>query len=297
LDVADGRCRTHTVNAKLGSAAGTSATFGGSIMFDPSADALIIARNPNLPTNPEINQFFAASLPSGDVAFTRRKDFNTSISRGPNECSNLKRYAFVDHGKAVTDADWRDMPAEGYVSAYTTFTPDLPGAEGAYQFDGYVEDSVGHKTTSPYVVTIVYDVTGPTVSGANSALTTTSSLKGGIAEINISELTINDNLYTQPGNTRKYWGYWIVVKKTDAGTPTEDEWAQFGAIKGGVMPSPLSWNMARGIVGGINSFTPGTHTVYVRYLDGAGNWSNTVNSQPVQINQLELLTRLPMLSR
>ncbi len=299
LDVADGLCRVHTVYAKLGNTTSQSAAFAGTIMYDASAEAGVEVRNPNLPSNSTNNDYLATAVPSGDTAFTRRPDFNTSIWNGPNECSGLTRYALVRHGKALTAGDWRAVPAEGFVSAFTRFMPDLPSnnGQGAYQFDVYVEDKLGNTSPAPYVVTIMYDVTGPTLLGANGPLPTTHSPKGGVAYLNTSTLTADDNMYVDPLSGRKHWGFWVVVKKDSAGAPTETDWNVYGSVQAGKPNSTHRWNMADGLIGGIQGFTPGAHTVYIRYLDGAGNWSNTVASQSIPVQQLEFFNHLPFVSR
>ncbi len=302
LTGSDGHCRPHTLYAKLGNQTGQSAAFSGTIIYDALVDAIVQARNPNLPSNPVLNDFNALALPSGDIAYTRRQNYNLGVHDSIYECSGLKRYALAKHGEAPEPAAWHDIPAEGYVSRQVNFTPNLPnGGQGRYQFDVYVEDRIGNVSTSPHVVSVVYDVTAPALGGVSGPLATTSSPKGGVVSLNTAGITVDDNLYTEPGSGRKYWGYWVLVKKDSAGAPREDqelnEWAKYGVVQPGPVSNAFSWNMARGLVGGIPGFTPGTHTVYIRYLDGAGNWSSTITSQSVQVNQLELFQWLPSIQR
>lgn len=297
LDVSDGRCRAHTIYGRIGNGTVTSLPFSSSIMYDPGVAADVQARNPNSALNRPLNAVGSALTASGDVAYTREQRFNLSITNPPEECSGLKRYALVAKGAPAPASDspaWKLFPAEGYVSANIQFA--AARGEGKYQFDVYAEDNVGHVSQTPFPAEIVYDATAPTVSGASGPLATTSDQpKGGIATIDASALTVTDNTYIDPGSGRQYWGFWAIVKKTDAGEPIQTEWEAKGVIVPGALPASLSWNMAHGLTGG---FTPGAnYTVYLRYLDGAGNWSATIASQPVQVSQLERFNYLPLVRR
>lgn len=296
LNTADGRCRTHTVWGKLGTSAGAAAAFSGSIIFDPSAQAEAFALNPNSTYNHPINGFANTLVPTGAVEYTRVERFTAFLMPPQEECSGLRRYAIVSRGApapARTDAVWKPVTADGYVSALVMFS--ARAGQGPYQFDVYVEDNAGNITAAPYTVQIVYDTEGPSVSGSTSDLAVTSSPKGGVATITLGARTVADNLYTGGDAGQSYWGYSVAVKPTAAGAPSATEWDAYGAIVQGRLEATLQWNMARGLVG---KFQPETnYTVYIRYLDGAGNASDALSSQPVLVRQLEFFGNLPLTQR
>lgn len=296
LDTADGQCRVHTVYGKLSNGTSVSNAFSDSIIYDPSAEAFTQARNPNSALNQPLTGVVNTLVPTGALAYTRSENFTLLVMAPASECTGLKRYAVVKNGAPVPPSDsttWKNVGAAGYASALTFFTANV--GQGQYQFDVYVEDNAGNTTATPYVVAITYDTEGPTVSGTTSDLPTTSSPKGGVTTIDTGSRTVTDNLYQGPSADQNYWGYWVMVKQTAAGAPSEDEWNKFGQIVPGQIGGPITWNMARGLV---TPFQPQTnYTVYLRLLDGAGNWSTTLSSQQVLVNQLEFFGYMPLSQR
>jgi len=189
--------------------------------------------------------------------------------------------------------EWVDVPAEGYVSANIQFVASA--GQGTYQWDVYAEDKVGHLTTTASTVQVLYDTTPPTVSGTRTGLATTASPKGGRGTITISTRTVDDNMFAGFSSTQKYWGYWVVVKRTADGAPSDSEWDTYGVIEQGMLGDTLTWNMAKGMV---KTFQPNTeYTVHIRYLDGAGNGSAALSSQAVLVKQLEYYVFLPLARR
>jgi hypothetical protein len=295
LNVADGRCRAHAVTARLAGGQGVSPMFSGVIMYDPSAKGIVQAQNPNSPLNQPLNAIGNALVPTGDAAFTRQERMTLLIIRPEEECSGLKRYAIMPDGApapAAASSAWKDVPPEGYISALIQFTADA--GQGAYDFDVYLQDAVDNVTATPYTASIIYDTEAPNVSGEQTGIPVTPSAKGGIAALAIGDRTITDNLYPGMGAGRQYWGLWVAVKQTSAGAPTDQEWDRYGQLVPGQTDGALSWNMARGMV---DTFTPGSYTVYVRVLDGAGNGSAPLQSQPIQVSQLEYQGFFPLSQR
>lgn len=297
LNVADGQCRPHTVTAKLAGSVGVSPAFNDTIIYDPSAKGDVTAQNPNSPLNQPLNAIGNALVPTGERAYTRVERLTIMITRPVDECSGLKRYAILPHtvGAATPAADsaaWKDVPTEGYISALIQFNARV--GQGTYEFDVFLEDQIGNISATPYTTSIIYDTEAPTVSGERSGLSTSSSPKGGIAAVSVGSRIVNDNLYPGAGEGQEYWGSWVVVKQTSAGAPTAEEWDRYGQIMPGPVPDQMSWNMAYGMV---DSFQPGSYTVYIRLLDGAGNGSEPLQSQPVQVSQLEYQRFAPMIQR
>lgn len=295
LNVADGQCRAHAVTAKLAGSVGVSPAFNDTIIYDPSAKGDVTAQNPNSPLNQPLNAIGNALVPTGERAYTRVERLTIMINRPAEECSGLKRYAILAHAAPVPASDstaWKDVPPEGYISALIQF--NASAGQGTYQFDVYLEDQIGNVTATPYTTSIIYDTEAPTITGERTGLSTSSSPKGGIAAVTVGSRTVNDNLYPGAGEGQEYWGSWVVVKQTAAGAPTNEEWDRYGQIVPGPVPDQLTWNMAYGMV---DSFQPSSYTVYIRLLDGAGNGSETLQSQEVQVSQLEFQRYAPLIQR
>ncbi|HEX6289938.1 MAG TPA: hypothetical protein VFZ66_12150 [Herpetosiphonaceae bacterium] len=295
LNVTDGQCRAHTVYGRLGNGTSTSPVFAATITYDPFARIIAQARNPNSTFNQPLNDFNSALVPSGEIGYTREERFNLSVVGAMDECTGIKRYAIVKQGAAkpgTGDPAWRAITG-GYVSANVQF--NATSGQGTYDFDVYAHDLVDNETTTPTTVQIIYDTQVPTYTGATTPLPATTSTKGGIATITVGSPTVSDNLYPGGGAGKQYWGYWVVVKQSSAAVPTTAEWESYGVIKPGELPSTLRWNMADGLVGSFQR--DANYTVYIRYLDGAGNASAPMSSQPLRVGQLEYFTHLPLSSR
>ncbi|MBV9787353.1 MAG: hypothetical protein JOZ51_04235, partial [Chloroflexi bacterium] len=295
LNTSDGQCRAHTIYGRLGNGTNVSPMFAGTITYDPSARIIAQARNPNVALNQPLNDFNVAMVPSGEVAYTREERFNLLVNGAMEECSGIKRYAIVEKGEAKPATGtpaWRTISG-GYVSANVQFAADR--GQGTYEFDVYAHDMVDNETATPTTVQIVYDNQVPTVTGASATLPTTTSTRGGIATITVGTPSVSDNMFQGAGTGKQYWGYWVLVKATSAGAPTATEWNTYGIVKPGELASTLRWNMADGLVGKFQRDTD--YTVYISYIDGAGNGSDPLKSASVRVSQLEYFTHLPLTSR
>jgi hypothetical protein len=295
LNTSDGLCRAHTIYGRLGNGSNVSPLFGATITYDPFARIVAQARNPNAALNQPLNDFNSAMVPSGAVAYTREERFNLLVNGAIDECSGIKRYAIVRQGEtrpAAGDPAWRSI-AGGYVNANIQFVAS--NGQGSYGFDVYAHDLVDNETPTPTTVQIIFDNEAPTVTGASATMQTTTSSRGGIATINVGAPSVSDNLFDGLGAGKEYWGYWVVVKRSSAGVPSTSDWESYGVVRQGELPSTLRWNLADGMVG--TFVRDNDYTIYIRYLDGAGNGSASMKSSSVRVTQLEFFTHLPLTSR
>jgi hypothetical protein len=295
LNVSDGQCRPHVVYGRIGNGSDMSPLFGASIIYDPSARIIAQARNPNAAFNQPLNDFNTALVPTGHAGYTREERFNLAVIGALDECSGIKRYTIVKKGAAkpaANDPAWHTVNG-GYVSANVQFIAS--SGQGTYEFDVYAQDMVDNETPTATGVQVIYDTEAPTITGGTATMTTTASLKGGVATISVGNPTVSDNLYPGMGTGKQYGGYWGVVKRTSAGAPSTVDWESYGAVRAGALPPTLRWNMADGLVGTFQRDTD--HTVYIRYLDGAGNASATMSSQAVRVKQLEHFIHIPVTNK
>lgn len=292
LNTGDGQCRVHTIYGRLGDGSNVSPMFAATITYDPSARITAQARNPNVAFNQPLNDFNVAMVPSGDIFFTREERFNLLVNGAMEECSGVKSYAIVKKGAAkpaTGDPAWRAITG-GYVSSNVQFTAGT--GQGIYEFDVYARDMVDNETATPNTVQIAYDNEAPVVTGASATMPTTMSARGGIATITVGTPSVTDNMFPGAGAGKGYWGYWVVVKATDDGAPTTTDWESYGEIRFGELPSTLRWNMADGLVGNFEANT--NYTIYISYLDGAGNGSTPMKSASANVARLEHFTHLPL---
>jgi hypothetical protein len=159
---------------------------------------------------------------------------------------------------------------------------------GTYRFHIDVMDNAGNLQRYPapnQSYQIVLDYEAPAISAGTLAVTeeSGSGSREGMVDVNVGSLVVTDAGYTNASGQPDYWGYWIVVKRADSGTPTSDEWLTRGTVvqQAG---SPFKWNLATGLA---DAFEPGAqYRLYLRFLDGAANPSSAVVSAPIQVDAL-----------
>ncbi len=289
LNTSDGACRMHQVNGRLKSGSGISQMFSDSIIYDPTVEAEIQARNPNLrtdvPTETPGNQARAAGAPIdfGDPNYTNLSLFYLSLRNASNECSGLRSYTLnftsAPRGVTIPEAETKPLTSGGPGTAF------LPGTvQGTYGFSIALSDNAGNTRTYPSngSFSMTYDNVAPEVSLATGSKITPTEIRDGFVTVDLSNVKVTDNLYRNSG--RQYYGAWIVVRKAGE-TPSDVDWQLKGVpIAGDV--SNLKWNMAMGLS---DAFEPGQrYQMFIRFIDGAVNVSDqTIVTEPIQINDLE----------
>ncbi len=270
LDTSDGFCRTHTVYGKLFDSRGPSPTFSASIIYDPSVKASLQVNGTDAPATP-------------DPLYTRDSNYQVTYQADSNECSGLKdltvTYQSTPNGNTPAPRTLALTGPSGTVSI------PFPASaqEGRYEFSITTRDNANNSANGGYVRII--DHTRPTAQlGANDTAPTQEN-RDGVAVLNLGSLIVSDNLYKVQGSAdQDYWGYRVVVKKTIDGSPTSTDWRDESVLVEG-QTRRIKWNMAIGLVG---RFVSGRdYVVYVQFLDGAGNPSNTIKSQPITVDAVD----------
>ncbi len=298
----DGQCRTHTVVGRLGSVAGNSATFSAAITYDPSVDASVLVRNPNLSGNQSAPIAAPATVSgmlgspiapnAGESGYTPFTYYALRIGAGAAECSGLRNYSTaivsVPSGTAPGATAPQPIANNTVATAPALKNAENTTPEGIYQVRIGVADIAGNSKSYPSATqtyAITYDATGPAAT-LGTGLIPTGKESDGMFLLNLAGLNVWDKLYPDKGTNQHYWGYWVLVRNDADPTPSIDDndWQTRGIVVGGQVPSTLRWNVAMGMV---NTFKPGAnYKVLIRFIDGAGNPSNILESQALQVNEL-----------
>jgi hypothetical protein len=275
LDTSDEACRLHTIYGKLFDARRPSPTFTDAITYDPNVEASL------QPSGMDRDRPGAP-----DPLYTQGSTYRITYEAAANECSGLAdltiSYQRIPSGGTPVPLTRALGGTSGSVSAPFP----LSAAEGTYEFQVNVRDHAGNERTFPSAGTyqLVIDRTAPEARlGTNNTAPTQESIDG-VAILNLRNLTVQDNLYpTMGGAHREYWGYRVLVKKTTDGVPSVEEWQQ-RSVKIRGQTTRLTWNLASGMVG---QFVPEhDYVVYVDFLDGAGNVSTPIKSEPLTVQEL-----------
>jgi hypothetical protein len=285
----DASCQTRQVNGRLQSSQwGTSELFGDSITYDPSVDADVYLRNPNLlydvpPSLVGEARTAAAPVNFGDPNYTNISLFYLSLRNGETECSGLDSYS-IDYTAVpgnVTEPEPATLPLTAPGGPGSS---SLPGTvEGEYRFRIGINDNAGNTGTYPAgsgSYSIIYDKTNPVVRSSGTISLT--EITDGYVTIATEGLTVTDNLYETDG--RQYYGMWVAVQPVEAGAPSDVEWQARGVpVVGGI--DDLRWNMAMGLLGISET---NEYVMYVRFIDGAGNVSDeAVSSVAVEVEAFQ----------
>jgi hypothetical protein len=133
-------------------------------------------------------------------------------------------------------------------------------------------DRAGNERT--LTTSITYDNIKPVLTNQASAELAISSNPDAtmLSMLTISNATVTDNLY--PG--RGFWGIWVANSRTAVSNPLTDEnliWTPLKAPGSTGSFTIDNWSLVTGIPHAER--TAGEYVVYVRFLDGAGNPSDS----------------------
>ncbi|GAC1544531.1 MAG: hypothetical protein NVS2B7_18870 [Herpetosiphon sp.] len=295
-------CIPTTVNGTLTGPGGTS-SFNATIMYEPQLTASAVAVNPALRSNnrrigvgpSEFAGYF------GDQGYTREPFFYLYIDPKVGQCSPLDAYYVgiaSDVFTTTSDPRWKKYePGTAPIFA-------IPGAapqQGLYSYKVFLRDVAGNFTTNtangqPALdVSIVLDQKPPVASiGAGSSASSTIPATGtgksnDVARLDLTSLVVSDtpDAGSAPGYAGYpggYWGTWLLVNDKPTVEVGDPSWISTGIVRQGRLGPSVDYNLFFGQAGP-NRPTNTPLYVHLRFIDGAGNAGNVLNSTAVTPTQ------------
>ena len=212
----------------------------------------------------------------GDAGYTRIPFFYLDISGGA-DCAGLASYR--------TGATGASLGATGGISndrfsAILLLPNGLSLPDGSAPIVVQVTDALGNVRTDN--LSIVLDRVKPTLTSGSLAAVTPGSASSLLTSLQLSNVTVTDTGYPDD-----YWGVWIANSRsliTDTLTNTSLNWYPVAIPVAGrtLSPTVTNWSLASGLTS--SQLTAGTYYVYVRLLDGAGNFSDQVMTSTVTLS-------------
>lgn len=304
---------TQKVNVRLIQGTTLGPWTEASIKVDTQVNARVTATNPNIfgvgltfsPLAAE-GQTRADTLGSGasdgDPLFTRSNQYRLTIEDA-GECSALA--SFTANGGATT----------AIVGGKFVGNMPFPIAQppiGPNTVNISVKDAAGN--IAPDVQqTLTYDpadLEGNPGGGRpvwNAGMMSTDDASATARQrlmrtLTLTRMRVTDNLY-RPNTTTQYWGVWVATEFIDATTQPADpnrptlSWNPYRVADPAAAEATVRINLFRGLPAaqfGPRRDRPGTYRVYVRVLDGAGNYAVNTTTGANSISSGTLTTTLTL---
>ena len=212
----------------------------------------------------------------GDPGHTRIPFFYLDINGGA-DCAGLASYR--------TGATGASLGAAGGISndrfsAILLLPNGLSLPDGSAPIVVQVTDALGNVRTDN--LSVVLDRGKPTLTSGSLAAVTPGSSASLLTSLQLSNITATDTGYPDG-----YWGVWVANSRsliTDTLTNTSLNWYPVAIPVAGrtLSPTVTNWSLASGLTS--SQLTAGTYYVYVRLLDGAGNFSDQVMTSTVTLS-------------
>lgn len=270
---------THTVYVRLIASGRTSNVAQDSIVVDGEVTANVGVTNPYLVSSGVSYTSPDGKSIDGDRNYTRNGAVLVSVvDRG--DCKGLKNADVPILGTQPIN--------NGALRVFTNLTDT--STTGAKNVNITVRDNVDNTAIFPGVgqyFTITYDNTPPTFDKSKARFTGPITTTDAVVTLTMAGASVTDDLYGQRegiGAGGQYWGVWVAVS-TNATPPTDTSAWVPAEIPDRDGTFTLDWSLVTG-KGGAYASSPGTYYVHVRFLDGAGNPSDTsITSNAIVLQQ------------
>ncbi|PDW03731.1 hypothetical protein CJ255_07435 [Candidatus Viridilinea mediisalina] len=260
-----------------------------SVAFDNAVDASIRIANPHHPTtNPVFTPLVSELLDlgtdhgafGGDPSFIREAAFYLEIE-GADDCSGLKEF------RVGASADTLGRPF-GIVDGFFANIVAIPGSpsDGPVNVTVQVTDQSGNVRTESARLTL--DRVRPVLESGELAEIRLNEHANILSTLVFSNVTVTD---TFPGG---YWGVWLANSLNPISNPLIDQGLNWIPVEIGPawrsdnsQPIVDNWSLAGGLrvsLPNLRRLEDPTFYVYARFLDGAGNPTDTFISQTVRVD-------------
>jgi hypothetical protein len=242
------------------------------VIIDTGVTAAVSLTNPHLLHRSSQFSDLAAALgdlnrdggaSDGDPAYTREPVVYVEM-QGVNECSGINTLATARSTTRIT-------PSRKVSKDFFANVLPFPGAfaVGSNAVMLRVIDNAGNS--KDYNQALTYDVTPPVLDSTSpGGVSATSSANATIiTSLKFSNINVSDT-GGYPG--RGFWGVWIANSRAPVANPATDTglvWTPMAAPGTATSFTIPSWSLATGLTS--DQLTAGNYTIYVRFLDGAGN--------------------------
>ncbi len=266
------------------------------IVYDApgDVDAFVSVRNPHLGNrNPSYTPFQglmdapgSIRASNGDPAWTGTFQYYLSINDA-QDCSKLKQFVVGNATISMPTASFSGVLGLPYPSST---------APGPKPFDVIVYDGLNSSKT--YSQLINFDpiddpsntqadesgrpvVNSVNLSGDNA---NASARKSIIRTLSFSDTNVTDNLYRPNNPGTQFWGVWVANGPRNVANPDPATLSWFPVqVAQPATDFSIKWNVFNGSPG-LNLDQDGSYTVFVRFLDGAGNPSTSIVSTTLQLD-------------
>jgi hypothetical protein len=268
--VPEGGCG-HTVYARLFKSGVGGKEFSDSIQVDSTVDASVRMTNPHMIGLPTTGG--APGAQHGDPRYTRDQQFYLAINQ-TGECLGLQNYAVQGGSNGA-------IPEAGFAD-----TVPLPsGSTPERNVTVAVTDKINNSQN--FQATLIFDAGAPTLDTSdNPAVTAPVSTTNIIVPLSFDNITVNDTIYGDQENLdpgKQFWGVWIAVSRTTTPPPTTDltRWVPVEVLNPD-STFTINWSLFSGLDS--QSKTAGDYYVFVKFLDGAGNFTTgTIESAKITL--------------
>lgn len=264
------------------------------IVIDAGVQASVTIRGP-LTSHKRMPQ--AEGFPiAGDARFIRTPQVAFKVADEPTGCAGVASFV-ADDGQLYSGPT--DLNQHQYLTLNTSVwsvegnNPDgSPNyAEHEETVSVTVTDRVNDTAPNTHVFSsvLIYDDDPPVLVSSAGLTATNSDGMSPLATISFPDVVITDNVYDQHVSDpqKAYWGMWVLVSNTDLGTPTAMQFAQHNAqvyaIEEGRTSAQIYLN--RGGIDNNPGRDPGTRYIYIRFLDGAGNFTAGMAKLELELKQ------------
>lgn len=226
---------------------------------------------------------------NGAIDYTRVPAFYLEVAN-MGDCSGIREFAT---GRSSTSFG----PAVSLVSRSFANILPFPGSMtlGANEVFVRIADEINNYQEVRQ--TLIYDPAKPILASSTAesfSVVATDPRATVVQKLSIRDVTVVDNSY--PG--RGFWGVWIANSRTPIDDPASNPDLRWfaGSAPGTSGTFNLAWNAASGLAS--SEVTPGTYYIYLRFLDGAGNATDSVLRTSVTLEELSFpRIYLPLVQR
>ncbi|GAA5530896.1 hypothetical protein [Herpetosiphon gulosus] len=225
--------------------------------------------------------------------YTRNMTFAYTIAQETSGCSGVTRHKagpFVVNGSSY--------PYSGF-SAFDSFVTgnDSSGTgfeEQTVNATVILTDTLGNQSLVSKQFT--YDDDAPVLTaGGSITLPNGASTSVSVIPLDFTAVVTDDGFMNTAPADKRYWGVWVVAT-TNSNFPTPQDFLQYGDVIG-LEDGATHVDYVR-LVNALTGTESGTRHVHMRFLDGAGNYTETGLTSPaisLQPNYSGLPNYLPLI--